>query len=157
MKENFESKLNLLSDLESPMFCGSSVFLSLFPVLEFLSKKIVDFKEGYPELKKVNERLYQEDPVLFEYSKKKEDFLDVEWKEILSILQDYEKELIGLDSLARLCKSMGLESYATLLHQDSIFLKKVLQETLTIFFEREDKVPEYERIASNCLMAIRGE
>lgn len=157
MSETFQNRLRSLGDLKSPLFCGSALYLSLIPVLRLLSKKIEMFHEGFPELEKVNRRLFDEDPILFEYSKKENDFSTEEWKESLMILRDYESEIRALDALAKTCEAGEMMSFATLLRCDSLFLKHLLQDTLTIFSQKEDVPIEFQRVSYDCFDAIRGE
>lgn len=157
MSESFENRLRALGDVKSPLFCGSALYLSLIPVLRLLSKKVEMFHEGFPELEKINRRLFDEDPILFEYSKKENRFSAEEWKEAMLILRDYENEIRYLDALAKTCEAGEMMSFASLLRCDSLFLKRLLQDTLTIFSQKEDVPIEFQRVSYDCLNAIRGE
>lgn len=156
MKKN-QDKLELLGNTETPYFCGSAVFLSLVPLLLSLEKEIQNYKEAYPDLMKINQRLFDEDPVLFDLSKKKETYTKEEWITVLQSLEDYGEEIRQLSSLCSLCQISKREDYVSFLKSDIHFLKGILQDTLAILYEREDKTIEFDRVAHDAFLSMEGE
>ena len=155
MKEKLQEKLELLSAADSPYFCGSSCLLSLYDVLCEIELNTVDFEKAFPHLKENVLKLFDEDPRLFELSKKKEAFFEEEWKEVINILYDYASWLEDMNQLIALVRDAGLKQHVEKLRMDVDFLVAILKETLVIFENREDLPPEFARAENEVLTNIR--
>ena len=145
-----------LYDVDSDYFAGSACFLSLVPILKCLEKDMLYFQEAFDGIYDLIDRLIEEDGRYFSLSLKKERLSEKEWKEVLSITQDYALFLDMLSEMLSVLPESGLERYVPLLKEKFLFLAHLAQGSLSSFYEMEEIPEEFFPIANACLAAIRG-
>ena len=155
MKNKEEIMLGL-NEVDSDYYAGSACFLSLIPILKSLESCMLYFKEAFPDIYGVIDKLIIEDGIYFKLSLKKDKLEDEEWKQVLTITSDYAILLDTLNEMKEVLNESGLERYVPLIQEKFILLSHLCQSSLSSFYEMEGAPEEFFQVANGALTAIRG-
>ena len=139
MKE--ELSISLMKEDQSPYFCGSAALIALYQYIGAIEKEMVDLKDLFHELK--SDILYLE---------KKDELLEEEWKDAISIIDTYT------DLFHRM---QNIETFLPLDFSDVIlrtvdFLKKTVKGAVLPLSSREDVPKLFERSIFELTITLRG-
>ena len=139
MKE--ELSILLMKEDQSPYFCGSAALIALYQYIDAIEKEMVDLKDLFHELK--SDILYLE---------KKDELLEEEWKDAISIIDIYT------DLFHRM---QNIETFLPLDFSDVIlrtvdFLKKTVKGAVLPLSSREDVPKLFERSIFELTITLRG-
>ena len=150
MKE--ELSISLMKEDQSPYFCGSAALIALYQYIGAIEKEMVDLKDLFHELKSDILYLEKKDADLFSFSLKKDELLEEEWKDAISIIDTYT------DLFHRM---QNIETFLPLDFSDAIlrtvdFLKKTVKGAVLPLSSREDVPKLFERSIFELTITLRG-
>ena len=132
-----EKRKEELCDISSPYYAGSACLYSLAMNLFYLEDRIDDFDKLFPSLLRNTESLYQEDPILFAYTKLPS-LTEEEGSKAISFLKDYYSFFVQCGDLIRYLKERNEKLSLPYLERDYLFLKGVSIDNINAFKNKKD-------------------
>ena len=150
MKE--ELSISLMKEDQSPYFCGRAALIALHQYIGAIEKEMVDLKDLFHELKSDILYLEKKDADLFSFSLKKDELLEEEWKDAISIIDTYTDLFHQMQNI---------ETFLPLDFSDVIlrtvdFLKKTVKGAVLPLSSREDVPKLFERSIFELTITLRG-
>ncbi|MFA6624880.1 MAG: hypothetical protein WCS80_03860 [Bacilli bacterium] len=156
MNNNIDEIYQSMDDPKSCYVCGTSVFMSLIPIVKAIRNNSLDFDYGFGFLLPALNRLCEEDKEVYRLSMVKEPLQGEQWKTMIRGIDDYATVISDLDSLRDFLKTTGKGDIYKIVNDDYTFICSLCQNMLSYLYERNDLPPEFFVSAQNALLAVKG-